>query len=108
MNRFAKRKVSLRFLGKFRISVIVFAALIIVFLWGISSVSRTTSDKQTESLANALRRSIIHCYCVEGTYPPSLEYLTDHYGLIYDDKQFYIDYVAYGSNIMPDVTIIVK
>lgn len=108
MNRFSKRKLSLRFLRKFRLSILIFVALVVVFLWGLNNVSKTTSDKQVESLANALRRDIVHCYCVEGTYPPSLEYLTEHYGLIYDEQKFYIDYVAYGSNIMPDVTIIMK
>jgi hypothetical protein len=43
---------------------------------------------------------------VEGTYPPSLEYLKEHYGLIYDEESYYIDYTAIGSNIMPDVTIL--
>ena len=61
-----------------------------------------------ESLENALNRSITQCYAVEGAYPPSLAYIKEHYGLIYDEELFYVDYQPIGSNIMPDVTIMLK
>ncbi len=51
-------------------------------------------------------RSITHCYAVEGTYPSSLEYLKENYGLTYDETVFFVDYQTIGSNILPDVTII--
>ena len=51
-------------------------------------------------------RGITHCYAIEGTYPDSLEYLIENYGLIYDEGHYYIDYQPLGSNLMPDVTII--
>lgn len=85
-----------------------FIVLFVVFLHGISSVSDTTLQKQEESLRTAIDRSIIQCYAVEGTYPPSLSYLEDHYGLIYDHSLFFVDYQAYGSNIFPDVTVLRK
>ena len=43
---------------------------------------------------------------MEGSYPESLQYLKEHYGLTYDDDKFFVDYQTLGSNIMPDVTII--
>lgn len=45
---------------------------------------------------------------LRGAYPESLRYLEEHYGLIYDEDRFFIDYQILGSNIMPDVTIIDK
>ena len=108
MNRFRQKRDFFHFLKKVRLSFILFIALFFLFLKGIGSVSNTTKEKQLESLNDAINRSVIHCYCVEGTYPPSLSYLEEHYGLVYDKEAFFIDYVAYGSNIMPDVTIIEK
>lgn len=108
MNRFAKRNIFIQTIRKSHISFLVFLGLIALFVYGISNISNTTTEKQEESLKNALNRDIVHCYCVEGTYPPSLAYLVEHYGLTYDEDLFYIDYVAYGSNIIPDVTIIKK
>ena len=45
---------------------------------------------------------------MEGTYPQSLDYLKEYYGLMYDEDLFFVDYQVMGSNILPDVTIIEK
>lgn len=80
--------------------------IIILFLYGVNYVSKSSEEKQFESLSTAISRDIAQCYAVEGAYPPSLEYIKDHYGLTYNESMFYVDYQAIGSNIMPDVTII--
>lgn len=79
-----------------------------VFILAVNSISAGTENRQEETLRQAIDRCIINCYCVEGTYPPSLQYIEDNYGLIYDENLFFIDYRAIGSNILPDVTIIRK
>lgn len=106
MNRFEQKKISL---GRRLISllpVLAFLLLFLLFLRGIGSVNESTLSKQQESLETALERSISQCYAVEGCYPPSLEYLEQHYGLLYDEKIFLIDYEYYGSNLLPEVTIL--
>ena len=62
--------------------------------------------RQLESLENAIHQSIVYCYTLEGCYPESLEYMKEHYGLIYNEELFFVDYRLQGTNIMPDVTII--
>lgn len=82
--------------------------IIIVAFWLlINTVSQTTTDRQKDSLSRALNRDIVHCYAVEGFYPPSLSYIEEHYGLTYDHTHFFVDYQPIGYNIRPDVTIIV-
>lgn len=76
------------------------------FVLGIESVSATTSAKQLESLENALSRSIAQCYAVEGMYPPDLDYLKNHYGLVYDEDAFLVDYQPLGANLAPEVTVL--
>ena len=107
MNRFESRG-RLRKLRFISLPLLAFILLFILFLRGVSSVSDTTYEKQEESLHTAIERSVVQCYAVEGTYPPSLTYLEDHYGLTYDHDLFFIDYQAYGSNIFPDITILRK
>jgi len=80
--------------------------LFVIYLAGIAGVSQTTVEKQAESLESAINRSIMQCYAIEGSYPPSLDYICEHYGLTYDDDLFFVDYTVYASNMMPDVTII--
>ena len=109
MNRFTtKADKKLLTLPGFRIIYVLCPVVLIIFWLGISSISETTLNKQKESLENALNRNIIHCYAVEGFYPPSLEYIEEHYGLIYDKDTFFVDYQPIGSNMRPDVTILVK
>lgn len=92
----------------FHLSYLAYIILFILFLKCVSSFGNVTIDRQEESLSAALNRDIIHCYAVEGFYPPSLDYIETHYGLTYDKELFYIDYQPIGSNIMPNITIIRK
>lgn len=110
MNRFLNKndKSLLYFLPRIRISYILFPLLIFFFLYGISSISDSTISRQQESLETALDRDITHCYAVEGFYPPSLSYIEEHYGLVYDKDLFFVDYQPVGSNLRPDVTILLK
>lgn len=108
MNRFERSGPSLGRKIVLGISLIAFMLLFALFLSGIRSLENATTEKQEESLKTALHRSITQCYAVEGTYPPDLDYLTDHYGLTYDKEQFFVDYVSYGGNLFPEVTVLRK
>lgn len=107
-NRFEQSSPGIGRSFSFLLSVAAFLILLLLFLGGIRSVSDTTAAKQLESLQTALSRSIAQCYAVEGMYPPDLQYLKDHYGLIYDETEFLVDYESYGSNLMPEVTVLRK
>lgn len=86
--------------------ILVFILIAILFLIGVIRIQKSTIDKQQKSLETAIDRDIIQCYCLEGTYPPSLDYLKDHYGLVYDENYFFVDYRPIASNLYPDVTIL--
>ena len=108
MNRFNRPNLKKRLIESMNFSVLFFVAVIIVFLMGISFISSTSSKDQTQILTDAVNKDIIHCYAIEGYYPPSLSYIEDHYGLTYDKDRYLIDYVPVGDNIMPSVTIVEK
>ena len=96
MSRFQYQKES-RHMPRFLLSVCVFLAILLLFF---------QRRRQKESLENALMRSITYCYTIEGAYPESLDYLKEHYGLVYDEDLFFVDYRVSGSNILPDITVI--
>lgn len=79
---------------------------IILFAQFSSQLTADNTARSKTALERALTRSITQCYALEGTYPPNLQYLVDHYGLIYDSDYYFIDYNYIGSNLRPDVTII--
>jgi len=88
------------------ISAIMFVIIFIFFLFAVSKASASSVTEQRQSLENAIDRAVIQCYVTEGRYPESFEYLQENYGIIYDQDKFRVDYVIYGSNMRPDITII--
>lgn len=105
-NRFNRPGLKKRIIESMNFSVFFFVIIIAVFLMGISFIASTSSKDQKQVLTDAVNKDIIHCYAVEGYYPPSLAYIEDHYGLTYDKSRYLVDYVPIGDNIMPSVTIV--
>ena len=89
-------------------SILIFLLIFLLFYKGVGSVSQTASEQQMENLQQAIRRSTVHCYAVEGSYPESLDYLKEHYGITYDPEKYIVDYEIIGSNLMPDVKVFAR
>lgn len=106
MNRFNRPGLKKRIVESVNFSVVFFIGIIALFLFGISFIASTSKKDQKQILTDAVSKDIIHCYAVEGYYPPSLKYIEDHYGLTYDKERYIVDYVPIGDNIMPSVTIV--
>ncbi|BFL45785.1 hypothetical protein C3B58_16505 [Lactonifactor longoviformis] len=88
------------------LSVLIFAGILLLFYTGVTSISRISLKEQEKSLKTALSQAVVRCYAAEGSYPESLEYLKEHYGITYDSSRFYVDYQVTGANILPDITVI--
>ncbi len=90
------------------LSVLLFAAIIAVFLFGTLKLSGGDTARQKETLDRAISRTVTYCYAVEGAYPESIEYMKDVYGLTYNEDLFFVDYRVPGGNIRPTYVIIEK
>lgn len=88
------------------VSIIIFALMIAAFLFAINYTSQATLNHQEEALNEALERDIVMCYAQNGYYPPSLDYIKEHYGLIYDDALFLVNYQPVADNIRPNYIVI--
>ena len=93
-------------------SMPVLAALVIVILlsalWGMNGLEQNSSGKSLNVLEDAIRRAAVQCYALEGSYPPDLYYLADHYGIILNEDAYFYHYQMVGSNIMPDILVMKK
>lgn len=82
--------------------------LFMVFLIVSTNSLKNTSDKESiKSLENAINKTIVECYAIEGYYPPNIKYLEDNYGLTINKDKYIVHYEAFASNIYPDVNILV-
>lgn len=85
---------------------LLLAVALCILIAASASLASTNRERETEILSNALDRSITQCYALEGSYPPDLDYLKEHYGLTYNSDRYFIDYRYIGSNLRPNTIII--
>lgn len=86
--------------------VTVFLLMGCLFFYGVGDVSVHSEEEGKRTLQDALKRAAVQCYSIEGMYPPDVEYLEDHYGIIYNHQKYIVHYEAFASNIIPDIVVI--
>lgn len=82
------------------------AAVLLCFLTALSNLEQGRDDEGKRQLEDAIRRSAVACYAAEGIYPPDLAYLEEHYGIQIDESRYAVYYDIFGSNLMPDITVL--
>ena len=88
--------------------LIILAVLLLAILLIVRDRSRNISEESALAIRQAVERSALQCYVVEGVYPPNLRYLQDNYGLQVNTEDFYITYDAFASNLPPSVMVTVR
>ena len=83
----------------------ILAAVILYFSSALSNIDDGIQNEGKKQLEDTLRRTAAACYAAEGVYPPSVEYMTEHYG-IRIDKKYTVMYEVIASNLMPDITVL--
>ena len=89
------------------LAAVVVLAVLLWFFTAMGNLNRDSGDEGRQQLETALRRSAVACYAAEGVYPPTLEYLTEHYGVQIEDE-YIVFYEIFASNLMPDITVLEK
>lgn len=100
-----KRSYFKRILSFF-LPCVLFSAMLAWFIVATLNASSSTEKRELSALETNIENGITMCYAVEGSYPVDIEYLCEHYGLIYDREKYFIDYNRFASNIRPTVTIL--
>lgn len=101
-----ERKKIKRPLWGYLTSVLILAACLYLLLVGTGQIAARTKSEQLDVLTQAIERASVQCYAIEGRYPPSVEYMEEHYGLSIDHDKYNVFYSGWASNIMPDITVI--
>jgi len=89
------------------IAIVLLMAALLAGVWLlVSRVGNSSGEAQTKFVTDAVRNAALTCYAVEGAYPNDLEYLRSHYGLAYDQSRYIVRYDAFGSNLMPSISVL--
>lgn len=81
----------------------IVAALVLVL--ASEKLGRGQEGESLKQLENSVRKAVMTCYATEGVYPPSIQYLEDHYGIQIDHDVYGVFYEIFGDNIMPEITV---
>ena len=88
------------------------AVLLLAVAAGIAALlpgmRRSIRETGRAAVKNAVIRSAVECYAVEGAYPDSLSYLEQHYGLTVNHRDYIVSYEVYAGNQLPDVQVLVR
>ena len=81
-------------------------AVVLMFTTAVSNLQEGQQSEGKQQLEDAVRRGAVACYAAEGIYPPTLEYLEEHYGIQVDRERYTVAYAVFASNLMPDITVL--
>ena len=74
----------------------------------IDNAENNSNEESYKILSDAIIRSAVQCYAIEGFYPPNIEYLEENYGLLVDHDKYVVSYSVFASNIIPEVIVFKK
>jgi uncharacterized protein YpmB len=87
-----------------------FLLIIIIIIAVVSVVAmnefwKNSNDAHPGRIKQAIERACIQCYALEGSYPPDLQYLSEHYGIILNEDKYFYYFEIFASNVMPYVEV---
>ncbi len=85
-------------------AVLVFVLIIVLAVFSFNDISENANSEGLSITEKAVKRAIITCYAQEGSYPESIDYLKENYGLHISDD-YIVFYDIFGINIMPEVRV---
>lgn len=86
--------------------LLILAAAPVIFSYGVDALETSQSEETARRLTQAIQRGCATCYATEGSYPQSLDYLKEHYGLQIDESRYAVFYTPTASNLMPQITVL--
>ena len=92
----------------FLASFVCFLLAIVLLFGAVRELRQDGIRRQRQALEEALSKSLLLCYSLDGRYPDTVEELLEKFPLIYDRERFVIDYRLQGGNLLPDITILEK
>ncbi len=71
----------------------------------LGRIGNAQRSGETDLVRTAVKNAALTCYAVEGAYPDDVSYLEEHYGLSYDEENYYVRYEAFAANQLPEIRV---
>ncbi len=85
-------------------------AVVILFLCVVlfTRMDLDMNRQAVESLRQNVTEACVQCYAIEGTYPASISYLEQNYGVRYDSSKYIVSLDASSKDELPEVQITLR
>ena len=93
-------------MGKKMLSAGLAVLVLGLFAVGVSRVEDTADREGVRQLERALRQAAVACYAAEGIYPPNVDYLCRHYGVLVNEERYTVIYEIFADNLMPAILVL--
>lgn len=90
------------------VMMVLFLGLSFMVVRGLDYYQDQVSETTMRDLEVTISRYALQCYATEGAYPPDLQYLVDHYGLVLNTDKYIYDYQAVAENIRPSIKVMLQ
>lgn len=93
------------------ISYLLMVVFLIIALFTVIKLDgfwKAKDQNRPEEIKRAILNASVQCYALEGSYPPDLSYLQEHYGIQLEPDRYFYLYEVFASNVMPDVEVYEK
>lgn len=87
------------------LGIVLFVVCFIFFYVAIANVSSDVDENEVQTLKKAIDKAITTCYAIEGTYPESIEYIEENYGVVIEHDKYVVVYDLLGPNVKPNVIV---
>ncbi len=87
---------------------LLFAFAVFLLISATGSAAGAEREGALDAARNAVMRSAVTCYALEGQYPEDLEYLEENYGLVLNREKYVYHYIPQGSNLTPEIAVFAK
>ena len=81
------------------------AVLCIIAIVVALAFARVSHEQAELAVHDSITAAAMQCAAVEGSYPSSLSYLEEHYGVTINHDRFLVEYEWFADNVPPTVKV---
>lgn len=87
---------------------VLMMAAVFILLISAGNVNERQQAESLKQMEDTIHKAVLNCYAIEGSYPATIEYVEEYYGLQIDHENYDVFYEVFAQNLMPEVTVLEK
>ena len=84
---------------------VIVVALAVLVACALVIAQKSAREQATISVRESVLNAAKQCCAVEGSYPSTLQYLEDNYGLTVNHDDYVVSYEWFADNVLPSVVV---